>query len=95
MFETVQEPPSVRMRQKTQETQNLYILTSTTKVFDGIGRRIVYGIDVKSNSVTERVEDISSNQDEVLSLLHKLAKEQCSPLHLKDVVEDFLVDQYI
>ncbi len=95
MFTAVQETPSLRARKKTQETQNLYILTSTTKVFDGIGRRIVYGIEVKSCCFKEGVEDISSDQDLVLSLLNKLAKEQCSPLHLKDVVEDFLIDPNI
>lgn len=94
MFTTEVEP-RVRTRQKTPETQNLYILTSTTKVFDGIGRRIVYGIEVKSNSIKESVDDIASDQNLVLSLLQKLAVEHCSPLHLKDVVEDFLVDQYI
>ena len=80
---------------KTQEDQNLYILTSSKKFFEDIGTRVVYGIIAKSDSITESVEDISSNKDVVLSILQKLSEEQCSPIHLRDVVEDFLVSQGI
>ncbi len=78
----------------TPEVENLYTLTSTTKFFEDCGRKKVYGIEVRS-VYKERVDDISSDKDEVLSLLQQLAESECSPLHLKDVVEDFLVDRDI
>ena len=80
--------------QETSEVEQLYILTSTTKFFEGIGSRKVFGIEVQS-ILKKSVDDISSDKNLVLSLLQKLAEEQCSPLHLKDVVEDFIIDQSI
>jgi N-acetylglutamate synthase-like GNAT family acetyltransferase len=84
----------VQESQETQEVENLFILTSTSKFFEGIGKKQVYGIEVQS-ILKERVDDISSDKNLVISLLQKLAEEQCSPLHLKDVIEDFVIDQSI
>lgn len=88
------EMPGIVASQKTQEV-NLYMLTSTTKYFDEIGRIKVYGIEVRHGDITERIEDISSRKDIVINLLKKLETEKCSPLHFNDVVEDFVCDYKI
>lgn len=88
------EMPKIAASQKTQEVY-LYILTSTTKYFDEIGKIKVYGIEVRHGDITERIEDISSRKDIVISLLKKLETDKCSLLHFKDVVEDFVIDQMI
>lgn len=88
------EMPEIATSQKTQEV-NLYRLTSTTKYFDEIGRIKVYGIEVRYGDFTERIEDISISKEVVIALLQKLEREKCSPLHLKNVVEDFVIDQSI
>jgi uncharacterized FlgJ-related protein len=80
--------------QETSEVELFYILTSQTKDFGEIGKKRVYGIEIKS-VIKENVEDISTDRNLVLSLLQKLAQEQCSPHHLKDVVEDFIIEPYI
>jgi hypothetical protein len=87
----------IRKAQKSSETsevEHLYYLTLTTKNFDDIGKKRVYGIEVQSILI-ERVDDISSDKNLVFSLLQKLADEQCSPLHLTNVIEDFIIDQNI
>jgi hypothetical protein len=81
--------------QDTQQVGVLYILTSINKTFEDIGIKEVYGIEIKSGGAREKIDDISANKKIVTSFLFVLNKEQCSPIHLMDVVEDFLVDQSI
>lgn len=80
--------------QDAREVDYLYRITSTTKLFDDIGRK-VYGIEVRYGDITERIEDISSSKDIVITLLQKLITEKCSPMHFRDVVEDFVTDYII
>ncbi len=81
--------------QKTQEFQYLYRLIYTIKFFDNVGRKKVYGIEIRYGDIIEKIEDISSVKKIVITLLQKLEAEKCSPLHLKDVVDDFVIDQII
>ncbi len=81
--------------QETSDVQNYFRLTSYSKNFIDFGIMKVYGIEVRCGNVIERIEDISINKEVVISLLEKLETEKCSPLHFKDVVDDFVIDQII
>ena len=84
---------SAQILREMNESDVLYTLTSTIKYFDDFGKIKVYGIEVRSGDCTEKIEDISISKEVVISLLQKLETEKCSPLHFKDVVEDFVIDQ--
>lgn len=49
-----------------------------------------YGIEAVGDTNICRVEDISSDKDTVQSLCALLQERDLSPLHLPDVVHDFL-----
>lgn len=60
--------------------------------------RSAYGIVVYSNAdidgmstIIESVRDITSDKDAIESFAQKLSLMELSPIHLKEVVEDFLV----
>lgn len=60
--------------------------------------RSAYGIVVYSNAdidgmstIIESVRDITSDKDAIESFTQKLSLMELSPIHLKEVVEDFLV----
>ncbi|HBL85057.1 MAG: hypothetical protein A2Y17_02440 [Clostridiales bacterium GWF2_38_85] len=67
-----------------------YNLIVTNKTIEDFGEVKVYGIEICADDMYERVDDISSNANIVVQLLRILEDNNCSPLHLKDVVEDFL-----
>lgn len=85
----------VQTFQEASDDHNIYRLTSSSKYFDDFGLIKVYGIEVRYGNVVEQIEDISSSEEVVISLLQKLATEKCSPLHFKDVVEDFVCEYII
>ncbi len=65
-----------------------------TKILpDENGKEYVgYGIKVyDGNEVINAVSDISVNYDEVKGLCDRLNECELDPIHLPDVVEDFLV----
>jgi len=60
--------------------------------------RYAYGIVVYSNAdidgtstIIESVRDITSDKDAIETFAQKLSLMELSPIHLKEVVEDFLV----
>ena len=60
--------------------------------------RYAYGIVVYSNAdidgtatIIESVRDITSDKDVIEAFAEKLTFVELSPIHLKEVVEDFLV----
>lgn len=67
-----------------------YKLTSTEKEIDGVGTVRVFGISIISDNCVSNVEDISTDANAVTVLLNYLKANCCSPLHLHDVVEDYL-----
>ena len=68
-----------------------YILIRDTYT-DGTQRRIGYGIAaLDRESVTiSAAHDLSSNETEVAELVKMCNRLKLSPMHLQDVVEDFL-----
>lgn len=59
---------------------------------EDIGRYISYGIDVVENeAVLRSVKDITTDEARLSGLVDLCNKLQLSPVHLDDVIEDFLV----
>lgn len=50
---------------------------------------------VESDEVVISVRDISDDRDKVCALAALFNEERLSPLHLENVVEDFLYDQKV
>lgn len=50
-----------------------------------------YGIKIIGENEFAMFEDISRDYDSVLKLFHLIIEGELSPVHLKDVIEDFLV----
>lgn len=78
---------------KTEDGEYLCQMTEVRREVDG---KIVtvYGIAVQNRCVQPDkavVEDISSDRGQAARLLALIARHQVSPLHLKDVVYDFLI----
>ena len=67
-----------------------YKLTTTEKEIDDAGTVRVFGIAITSDNCESVVEDISTDANAVTFLLNHLKENRCSPLHLHDVVEDYL-----
>lgn len=67
-----------------------YALLESEREIPGCGRRRVYGILVEreSTGITGTVEDISTDREAVVALLHRLADCTVSPRHVADVVVD-------
>lgn len=58
---------------------------------EDIGHYTSYGIALKGTDIG--VKDISTNKKEVEYLVKLLNKNQADPIHLKDIVQDFIVKQ--
>ncbi|OGO93606.1 MAG: hypothetical protein A2Y17_00665 [Clostridiales bacterium GWF2_38_85] len=68
-----------------------YRLMETHKIFDENIEKIVYGIEIKWGSNIKQVEDISTNKEQVLILLEKCKYNLCSPYHIEEIIEDFIL----
>lgn len=59
-------------------------------------RRISYGIVVYDSqntyTVLESMADITTDRERLLSLVEKCNTLKLSPIHLKDIVEDFILE---
>ena len=69
------------------------------KFYNGEGVRCSYGIAVYANArqggvtcVLETVSDITSDKKSLEVLIQKCNSQKLSPIHLHDVIEDFLAD---
>ena len=67
-----------------------YKLTTTEKEIDDAGTVRVFGISIIADNCISHIEDISTDANAVTRLLNYLRENRCSPLHLRDVVEDYL-----
>ena len=62
-----------------------------TKVFvDGIGEIEAYGIELISQNKNFCVSDVSTDVRVVMSLVVLLNRNDVSPVHLRNIIEDFL-----
>lgn len=80
----------------TNESGKNYIYKLTKQNYSKVEE---YGIEIIredidkgkiTNIVKENVDNISSDKDEVSDLLGLLSKNQVSPIHLKDIVCDYI-----
>lgn len=70
-------------------SEEIYILNNQ--------KRISYGIVVYSNAdqdgtatIVDSVRDVSSNKENITRLVNECNRLRLSPIHLRDVVEDFI-----
>ena len=63
-----------------------YELITTTIVREEIGAYIGYGIRYGEHAVT----DISLDRAKIENLIERMNSDELSPLHMMDIIEDFL-----
>ena len=66
-----------------------YEVVTSTKTLDGLPY-VCYGIAMTYAGATVTVEDISLNRAEVEALSERCNRLELSPLHFKEVLEDFM-----
>lgn len=71
----------------------IYRLIEETLFDIDIGNYITYGIELldESGVVVNRISDIDTNRREVEELCERCNMLSLSPVHFRDVVDDFLV----
>lgn len=69
-----------------------YYLIKEMKEFEETKRAITtYGVEIDKNNIErEMIKDISVNESEVNKVINMLISNQVTPIHLYDVIEDFL-----
>ena len=65
-----------------------YELVTTTIVHEEIGSYIGYGIRYGEHTVT----DISLDRAKIENLIQRMNSDELSPLHMMDIIEDFLAE---
>ena len=65
-----------------------YELITTTIVREEIGAYIGYGIRYGEHAVT----DISLDRAKIENLIERMNSDELSPLHMMDIIEDFLAE---
>lgn len=69
-----------------------YYVTEDTMFLEDVGEYRCYGIEVrKGELVLERIRDIDTNREGVEKLCDLCNKRELSPIHFRDVVEDYLL----
>lgn len=53
--------------------------------------RFVYGIMISNDADSDYEEGISENKEEVISLLETFYKYNASPLHLVELIDDYVM----
>lgn len=68
-----------------------YIMVEERLSHPNLGEYLSFGIAaLKNGEQIILVSDISTNKNDVLKLAERCSKEKLSPVHLYDVVEDYL-----
>ena len=68
-----------------------YIMVEERLNHPNLGEYLSFGIAaLKNGEQIILVSDISTNKNDVLKLAERCSKEKLSPVHLYDVVEDYL-----
>ena len=65
-----------------------YELVTTTIVHEEIGSYIGFGIRYGEHTVT----DISLDRAKIENLIERMNSDELSPLHMMDIIEDFLAE---
>ncbi|MEA4972310.1 hypothetical protein SDC9_125444 [bioreactor metagenome] len=53
--------------------------------------KFVYGIMISNESDSDCEEGVSENKDEVISLIKKFFRYNASPLHLVELIDDYVL----
>ena len=70
-----------------------YVPVQETLTSDELGTYVTYSVSVQT--VSEEiafVRDVSTDFDEIVQLTERCTEQQLDPVHLDDLIEDFLVD---
>lgn len=69
-----------------------YYLIKEEKTFEDINDPITtYGVEIDKNNIErEMIRDVSVNEAEVNKVINTLINNQVTPIHLYDVIENFL-----
>ena len=73
-------------------TAKEFLVTASDVMIEDIGKVTVYGIAIQTAAGRTAVYDISTARRTVERLCDRLRQHDLSPLHLRDVVEDFLCE---
>jgi len=80
---------------KIPDARYIYRVVSCVMTDRESGLYRTYGIEVCENGdPVETIQDISLDRDAVAGLVHTCNRERLEPMHLRDVVEDFLEDPH-
>lgn len=69
-----------------------YGIVQTKTFVDGIGEIKTFSIELISQKDRVLVSDVSTDLDRISMLLALLNRNDVSPIHLLDVIDDFLVE---
>jgi hypothetical protein len=87
---------SISLGSPVSKTEKIkYFIVESKCKTQGVEGATVYGIVAEAEidgKIVDKcaIEDVSSNKDEVLRLIEKLARNTVTPVTLADVVEDFI-----
>ncbi len=65
------------------------------EIQDGDNMRLAYGLEIRADGSDEPiriVRDISGNREKLSELAELCSEQELSPVHIDDVLEDFLSD---
>ena len=69
-----------------------YRVVQTKEIVDGIGEVETYGIELISQNESVLITDVSTDLDRITMLVTLLNRNSVSAVHLRDVIDDFLVE---
>ena len=67
-----------------------YHIFSSEVFVEDYGYATTYGMTISGDNEYESVEDVTDEFDRIKSFCELLCREKAYPVHLKDLVEDFL-----
>ena len=69
-----------------------YRVVQTKEIVDGIGEVETYGIELISQNESVLITDVSTDLDRITMLVTLLNRNSVSAVHLRDVIDDFLLE---
>ena len=66
-----------------------YRVVRTQELIEEIGKVETYGVELVSQNESLLISDVSTDLDLVTILVNLLNRNGVSPIHLRDVIEDF------
>lgn len=69
-----------------------YRVIQTKEIVEGIGEVETYGIELISKNENVLITDVSTDWDRITMLVTLLNRNSVSSVHLRDVIDDFLLE---